>query len=167
MKSHPTTNPRALTLSCVLLLAFSGLMGCTKNASVLAQPGSAKYEELPQPVPPEFTDAEQWNNPSICPEGSQLSPLTRFAYEPGQKNYGFTHYYGRSCNVVTARESDSSVRALASPKVNQMTSTGVRPHGPFIWWYENGKRMSAGNFDHGTLASDWSRWEPDGSLASK
>ncbi|MGK5083370.1 hypothetical protein WDW37_08685 [Bdellovibrionota bacterium FG-1] len=141
--------------SMVLLL---GSAGCHSGEIPTSQaaPGF-RYEELSQTVPPEFSDSAKWNQTSICPEGSILSPLTRYSYGPSEKTYGFKHYYGRSCQLV-------SQHTLESSKGN---SSQLLPNGPFIWWYENGSRMSTGTFDHGALATDWSRWTPDGSLASK
>lgn len=165
---QPIRSRFAPGLALALALGL-GASACTRSdRPVAALPSGAAYEELTEAVPPHFSEADKWNRKDICPEGSTLSPLTRYAYGPGQKNYGFTHYYGRSCNVVTSREPEGSVRAIASPKAGAYESSmALQPNGPFIWWYESGKRMSAGNFDHGTLASDWSRWEPDGSLAAK
>jgi hypothetical protein len=148
---------RPLLLITLALGAAPFVAGCdSEKAENSAPPKSSavavpETQEIKEPVPATFSDAARWNKSDICPEGSQLSALIRYNYGPGEQNYGFTHYFGRSCNIVIPRTEGET----------------LIPNGPFVWWYENGKRMSSGNFDHGSLATDWSRWEPDGSLASK
>ena len=147
------------SLAAFGLLSFVLSMGCNSpsEVSMHSPTGAAgiaplelnfkKVEALATDVPKDFTEADRWNQKALCPEGAILSPFVRYTYLPGEQNYGFKHYFGRSCNV-------------------QRKSLTV-PHGPYMWWYQNGKRMGAGTFDHGSLATDWIRWTPDGSLASK
>ena len=143
-------------LTLVLIGIAATATACTKRTVSVAV-SIPKYEEITNPVPSHFAEATQWNDAKTCPEGTVLSPLTRYTYGPRENSYGFTHYFGRFCGFVRPHELEASKTLSAS----------VVPHGPFIWWYESGKKMSAGTFDHGTLATDWSRWEPDGSLAAK
>jgi hypothetical protein len=163
MKSSALSLVSAMSIAAISA-AYALLSGCN-GSRVATDPNGRRYEELSGDVPAQFTDAAKWNSKDICPEGTELSPLMRYKYGPDQKSYGFTYYFGRSCNIVTSREDENASRNLASPSPSLDVS--LQPHGPYVWWYENGHRMGAGTFDHGTLASDWSRWEPDGSLAVK
>jgi hypothetical protein len=163
MSLHAALSKSPWILAAVVSLALSP--ACTRRSeqpqAAAAQPRSNVVEALEGQVPSSFSEAAAWNRPAICPEGAELSPLMRYTYEPGQQAHGFKHYFGRSCNI-TLVYGETSERTPASP---HWVSTV--PHGPFIWWYENGKRMSAGTFERGALATDWARWEPDGSLAAK
>jgi len=129
-------------------------------------------EELTTQVPKIFSESAKWNHSKICPEGSALTPLIRYTYEPGQDSHGFKHYFGRSCAIIESEETELASRALASaPSTpsdasatipSQPSAITLIPHGPFIWWYESGARMGTGFFDHGTLAIGATEYDPDG-----
>jgi hypothetical protein len=156
--------------AALLLCACHSETGHVPTGAQLVQP---RFDELSTQVPADFADARKWNQSRICPEGSRLSPFTRYSFEPGQDSHGFKYYYGRSCNVIEGDEAETAGRKLAStksepvapsaPETGSLPTITVLPHGPYIWWYENGKRMETGSFENGTLAIGSSRYEPDGS----
>ena len=150
-----------------ILSLFSG---CTQSGSlhtVNSAPhlgSNSHFEELITPVPANFADADKWNHTETCPTGAVLSPLTRYTFESGQKNHGFKFYYGRACELVRnnsggdeAEDDDEPGRKLASAgsETDQAKNFSVTlvPHGSFVWWYEDGKRMQSGTFENGTLAT--------------
>jgi hypothetical protein len=160
-----------LPLVAGTLAALSTLSGCTPGTRseasktiVQEQPG-IKLEELQTPVPDEFADAKSWNKNQICPEGSVLTPFTRYTYQPGDNSHGFKHYYGRGCTIVRANEPELSGRGLAS--AGPGVSISLLPHGPYIWWYETGAKMEDGTFENGTLALGSLQYEPDGSPSTE
>lgn len=149
-------------------LSSLALSACTfgtrSEAGKHAQAGGPQFrlQELETPVPTDFADAQAWNKQQICPEGSVLTPFTRYSFEPGEDSHGFKYYYGRGCTLVRAPEPDTlAQRGLAS--LSPPASISLMPHGPYIWWYETGAKMEGGSFEHGTLALGSSQYEPDGS----
>jgi hypothetical protein len=144
-----------------------------------------RIEELVTPVPATFAEAQTWNETKVCPAGSELSPFTRYAFEPGENSRGFKHYYGRGCAIVQIQEIegledetvvpsrklasiDPAAQSQAAPRSRTRPSaTMLLPHGPYIWWYENGAKMEGGTFELGTLAEGAMQYEPDGSLAEE
>jgi hypothetical protein len=161
-----TPTPRLLGLALLLPLCAC-TPGKDKNPRVVIEV-APKFEELTTAVPANFTDSAKWNKPNLCPEGAVLTPFTRYDFEPGQNSHGFKYYYGRSCAIIQNNEPESEGRKLAStdPKAGNASLT-VLPHGPFIWWYESGKRMESGSFDHGTLSTPPMKYDPDGAIAAK
>lgn len=134
-----------------------------------------RFEELTTDVPKGFSESAKWNQSKICPEGSILTPFTRYDYDAGQESHGFKHYFGRSCAIIESSETDVATRKLASvePKsaerdleTAEVPPVTVIPHGPFIWWYETGRRMGMGSFDHGTLGLGALEYQPDGKLVA-
>jgi hypothetical protein len=162
-----------LGATCILSLSLSA--GCTQhsvNSGSYSAPSlsrSSRYEELRTPVPSNFSDADKWNQKENCPDEAVLSPLTRYTFEPGQKNRGFKFYYGRSCEIVQTPDADDEIpnRKIASIDNANNFSVTLIPHGAFMYWYEDGRRMQLGSFDHGSLATDWHQYEPDGSMATQ
>lgn len=157
-----------VTLSLAVILP---IIACTSSKD--KNPRTAldvhpRFEELSSEVPKGFFEADKWNHSAICPEGSTLTPLTRYNFEPGENSHGFKFFFGRSCAIIQENDPETEGRKLASadPGATQ-ASVSVLPHGPFIWWYENGKKMETGNFDHGTLAVGTLQFEPDGSTTVK
>ena len=155
-------------LSLPLILSLNACTSSKDRAPHAALDVHPRYEELSTEVPTRFSDAQKWNQEKICPEGATLTPFTRYDYDSGQNSQGFKQYYGRTCAIIQTTDAEVEMRKLASidPSEAQTTVTLI-PHGPFIWWYENGKKMETGTFDHGTLSANPIRYEPDGSNAAK
>ncbi len=128
-----------------------------------------RFEELTTDVPKGFSDSAKWNHSKICPEGSVLTPFTRYDYDAGQESHGFKHYFGRSCAIIETDETQIASRKLASASSSDASTDSVVtviPHGPFIWWYETGGRMGVGSYDHGTLSLGATEYDPAGKLVA-
>jgi hypothetical protein len=181
MRTHAVGTRRTLLLIAVPATAAAAalivLNGCTMGshyphrfASTPAAPlGDAKPAprlELDSPVPAGFADSKEWNEKSICPEGSTLSPFTSYAYAPGEDSHGFKRYFGRGCTIVEVHAETDDQLSRRGPASAEPPVVSLVPNGPYIWWYESGAKMESGTFDHGTLALGSSRYEPDGSLSA-
>ena len=73
-----------------------------------------RFEELSSEVPKCFFEADKWNHSAICPEGSTLTPLTRYNFEPGENSHGFKFFFGRSCAIIQENDPETEGRKLAS-----------------------------------------------------
>lgn len=118
-----------------------------------------RFAEMEGEVPDHFARAAEWKSGrggNVCPKGSELSPLTRFKCEAGQCPAEHTHYFARFCNKTSrialgGREPASDSEAVGRSKI---------PHGPFIYWYEDGSIRRVGTYNNGAMDGGWKTYRP-------